>query len=609
MAEKNGNTGFQSMPRMRRRGSARFAPAEKPKNLKGTLLRLWEFFGSEKKILISVTVLIILDALIVLAGPYLTGRAIDAMSGGNSRVAFTRLGLVLAALASVFVSDAVFTFIENFIVAGASQRISKSMRQTLFSRLQHLPIAFFDRHPHGDIMSRFTNDMDNISSTISQSLVSVISDVISVAGSFILMMCLSPVLTCASLITVPLMLLLTRSISKKTRVLFREQQAALGALNGLMEESIAGVQVVKAFNREQKVTADFDEYNGRLLKVGQKAQIWTGYMMPMMNVIGNLGFAVVAGLGGVLAVRGLITIGVIASFLNYSKQFTRPLNDIANIYNTLLTAVAGAERVFEVMDETAEPGDRTEAVELRKPLGRVEFKDVCFAYRGGRQVLKNISFCVPAGGTVALVGATGAGKTTIVSLLNRFYDVTSGSILLDGADLRSYTRSSLRSAFGIVLQDTYLFSGTIKENIRYGRPGATDSEVAAAARTANADGFIRVMPDGYDTILSGSGTGLSQGQRQLIAIARAILADPPVMILDEATSNIDTRTEMRIQEAMAKLMHGRTCFIIAHRLGTIRGADQIMVVDGGRIVESGCHRELIEKGGRYAGLYRSQINA
>lgn len=456
-------------------------------------------------------------------------------------------------------------------------------------------------------MSRLANDVDNVSNSISQSITQLMSGIIVIAGSLIMMLVLSPILTLASLVTVPLVFLLTRTIAKRTSVLFKAQQVQLGKLNGQLEETISGIEVVKAFNHEEKVIAEFEAVNEKLREVGLKAQIWSGFLMPIINVINNLGFAIVAVVGGILAVKGMMTVGAIASFITYSRQFVRPLNDLAQIFNILQSGVAGAERVFEVIDEPEETADQPGAIPLAKPKGHVVFENVSFGYREDVPILKNVSFEAEIGSSTALVGPTGAGKTTIVNLLTRFYDVTGGRILLDGRDIREYTRDSLRSSFGFVLQDTYLFSGTIKDNIKYGKPEATDDEVISAARMANADTFINRLPRGLETKLSENGGNLSQGQRQLLAIARVILAKPAVLILDEATSSIDTRTERHIQAALLHLMEGRTSFIIAHRLNTIRDADTIMVIDNGQIIEHGNHDTLMEQQGSYYQMFDNQF--
>ncbi|MFS0557325.1 ABC transporter ATP-binding protein [Brevibacillus sp. 179-C9.3 HS] len=585
-------------------GAAR-GPVSKPKNFSGTLKRLWQAFGKEKKLLPLVFVIVFVDALLMLSAPYLIGKSIDAMTGGEE--AFSFLSIIILALLSSYILDGALTFLQSWLMAGISQRIVTNLRQALFDKLQKLPIAYFDSRTHGELMSRLTNDIDNVSSSISQSTTQLMSGAIVLLGSLVMMLILSPILTLACLITVPLVFLLTRTIAKRTSVLFKNQQMELGKLNGHIEETISGIQVVQAFNYEQKAIEDFTTINDRLCKVGMNAQVWTGFLMPIMNVINNLGFAMVAIVGGVLAVKGLITVGVIASFLSYSRQFVRPLNDLANIFNVLQSGVAGAERVFEVLDEREEPLDSPNATVLAQPKGQVVFDQVSFGYRADQLILKNISFEAQAGSTIALVGPTGAGKTTIVNLLTRFYDVTSGTIYLDGKDIREYTRDSLRRSFGFVLQDTYLFAGTIKENIMYGKPDATDTEVVAAAKMANADVFINRLPMRYDTMLTENGGNLSQGQRQLLAIARVILAKPSLLILDEATSSIDTRTELNIQDALLTIMEGRTSFVIAHRLGTIRDADTIMVVDRGEIVEKGSHDELIQQQGTYYQLFYNQF--
>lgn len=611
MSENNKNFSRENvnMPPigLRRNMRRNRGPVEKPKNLKKTLKKLWIYFGKEQKLLLIIFILILIDAVVTLLAPYLIGKAVDAMSI-TGKVNFRILEMILMALVISYFSDALIALVQGWLMAGTAQRIVMNMRKALFQKLHKLPVAFFDINTHGEIMSRLSNDIDNVSSTISQSTTQLMSGAITILGSLIMMIILSPLLTLASMITVPLVLLLTKTIAKSTSTLFKNQQKELGRLNGQIEEAISGIHVVKAFNHEAKEVEAFQKINNNLYEVGLKAQIWSGYLMPLMNVINNVGFAVVAGVGGALAVKNIITVGVIASFLSYSRQFSRPLNNLASIFNTLQSAVAGAERVFDILDEKNEAGDITGAKELDKPKGDVLFEKVSFGYRKDMKILKNISFEAKAGTSIALVGPTGAGKTTIVNLLTRFYDVSEGKIFIDGTDIREYTRDSLRKCFGIVLQDTYLFTGTIKENIKYGKLNASDEEIKKAAIMANADVFIKSLPNGYDTWLSESGSNLSQGQRQLLAIARAILSNPSILILDEATSSVDTRTEMKIQEAMLKLMKGRTSFIIAHRLSTIRDADVIMVIDGGQIIEKGNHDKLIEKRGVYYNMYFNQFN-
>lgn len=604
-----GNEQTQNTPPPLRPGGAHHlrGPKVKPKNFKGTLKRLWQYFGNERKMLSVIFAFIIVDAVLMLIAPFLIGKAVDAMSLQSGKVDFNLLEIMILVLSFAYVADAGLTFLQGWLMAGVAQRVVKRLRGAIFQKLQKLPVAFFDSRTHGELMSRLSNDVDNVSNSISQSTTQLMSGLIVLVGSLIMMIYLSPLLTAASLITVPLVFLLTKTIAKRTSVLFKNQQVQLGQLNGQIEETISGIEVVKAFNHEKQVIEEFETVNTKLRDVGLKAQIWSGFLMPIMNVINNLGFAIVAVIGGILAVKGLVTVGAIASFITYSRQFVRPLNDIANIFNVLQSGVAGAERVFEIIDEKEEPDDRPGSVELKNPKGHVVFENVSFGYRPDVPIIKNVSFEAKIGTSIALVGPTGAGKTTVVNLLTRFYDVTEGRILLDGRDIRDYTRDSLRRCFGFVLQDTYLFSGTIKENIKYGNPEASDKEVEQAARMANADVFINRLPDKYEAVLSENGGNLSQGQRQLLAIARVILARPALLILDEATSSIDTRTELHIQEALLKLMEQRTSFIIAHRLNTIRDADTIMVIDNGQIIEKGSHEELINAEGRYYQMFFNQF--
>ncbi|OBR95692.1 MULTISPECIES: ABC transporter ATP-binding protein [Clostridium] len=592
----------------RKRGRGRrLGPVEKPKNLRKTLLRLWKYFGSERKLLVIILISVIIDSLVGLIGPYLIGKAIDAMSESYGKVNFHMLWVIIMLLLLTYVVDAILTFFQGWIMSGVAQRIIMGLRKNLFGKLQNLPLSFFDMNTHGEIMSRLTNDVENVSSTISQSTVQLMSGVITVLGSFVMMLILSPFLTVVTLITVPMVFLLTKSIAKKTNPLFKNQQIELGKLNGHIEETISGFQVVKAFNHGEKSVEEFNKINYSLCEVGLKAQVWSGFLMPIMNVINNIGFAAVAGVGGILALKNIITVGIIASFLSYSRQFARPLNDIASIFNTLQSAAAGAERVFEVLDEKEELEDISHAKVFDHVKGQVTFENVSFCYRKDVKILKNISFDINPGTKVALVGPTGAGKTTIVNLVTRFYDVSDGKILIDGEDIRNYKRDSLRKCFGIVLQDTYLFAGTILENIRYGKLDADFTEIKQAVKFANAEAFIERLPQKYNTLIHEGGNNLSQGERQLIAISRAILSNPAILVLDEATSNVDTLTELKIEDAMNKLMRGRTSFIIAHRLSTIKNSDVIMVIDNGEIVEKGSHRDLIKKKSMYYNMYHNQF--
>ncbi|MDF2596733.1 MAG: multidrug transporter ATP-binding protein [Clostridia bacterium] len=590
------------------RGNSRFrGPVIKPKHFKETMKRLQQYFAGEQRALMGIGMAIALSGGIHILIPYAIGKVIDSLSVKEGYVDLGFLQIMMVVLIAAYGIDAFVTLMQGWVMAGVSKRIVIQLRSHLFSKLQKLPINFFDTHTHGEVMSHLTNDIENVSTTISQSAAQLMAGLINIAGALLMMILLSPRLTAASLVTVPLVLLLSKTIAIKTKVYFKHQQRELGRLNGYIEEAITGIHVIKAFNHEEKVIKDFSAINNQLFEVGLKAQIWSGFLMPLMNVIGNLGFAAIAGIGGVLAAKDLISIGVIASFLSYSKQFIKPLNEIANVFNTLQSAVASAERVFEILDEEEETKDKKDALTLRHPRGDVCFKEVSFGYRADVPVLKKVSFEAMKGSSIALVGTTGSGKTTIVNLLTRFYDVTEGQILIDGRDIREYTRNSLRKCFGVVLQDTYLFTGSIYENIRYGNLDASDEEVKAAAKMSNAHDFIKRMPKGYDTVLTESGKSLSAGERQLLAIARAILRDTPILILDEATSSVDTRTEFHIQEAMLKLMKGRTSFIIAHRLSTIKDVERIMLIEEGEVAEAGSHKELMALQGKYYALYQTLV--
>ncbi len=577
---------------------------QRPNDTKETLLRIWGYIGNQRKGLVLVVLMTMTTAVLNLLGPYLIGVSID-------KYIITRdvQGLVwfCAGLLGVYVCSSVATWLQSYFMAAVSQYTVLAMRKDLFSRLQKLPLNFFDRKSHGELMSRTTNDMENVSNTLNQSFTTLISSIMTLIGALCFMLALNIWLTALSFVTVPIVMFLTSKIAKFTRKYFTSQQQYLGELNGYIEETISGQKVVKVFHREEKVKEEFQDINVKLREASIRAQIYSGFIGPVMNVMKNASFAIIAAAGGWMAIEGMVTIGVVVSFLSYSRQFNDPINQVANQFNMLQSAVAGAERVFEIIDTPTEYAEKQPVKDVKDLSGEVIFEDVSFGYKEGHSILKNISLTAKPGDTIALVGPTGAGKTTIVNLLTRFYEISRGRIEIDGIELQSISKNSLRHKLGIVLQDAYVFSDSIRENIRYGRLNATDEEVEQAAQLANADSFIRKLPKGYDTILTAEGGNLSQGQKQLLTIARAILANPSVLILDEATSSIDTRTEMQIQAAMAQLMKGRTSFVIAHRLSTIREADMILVLNDGEIIERGTHYELVEQKGFYYNLYTSQF--
>lgn len=577
---------------------------EKPKNMGKTVKKLIAYIGSGKYLVISLLIIMLFTTVMNLAGPALQGSAIDAIGNGD----MGGLVVILGAMAAIYLLSSALTYFQGIAAAKLSQRTVYQMRSDLFGKIEYLPIKFTDTHQHGDIMSRMTNDVENVSNTISTSIASLFSGVITLIGSFAMMLYYSPIITLIAMVTIPLTILASTFMSKFMRRYFVEQQMLLGNLNGHIEEMVTGYKTVMAYGKEGKSTAEFAEISANLRKTGIKANIFGGVMGPLMNVIGNFGYLLIVVSGGYFALKGVITVGIILSFIQYSKQFTRPINELANQYAQILTAIAGAERVFEIMDDQAvESSEIAEDIDVGQVKGDLSFENVMFSYKPGEPVLKDFNLKVEAGQQIAIVGKTGSGKTTVVNLLTRFYDIDSGCIKLDGRDIRTISKRSLRKSIAIVLQDTVLFSDTIGANISYGKLNASREEIKAAAACANADVFIDRLPEGYDTELTGSGSNLSQGQRQLLSIARAVLADPKILILDEATSSVDTRTEMQIQQAMLALMKGRTSLVIAHRLSTIRDSDMIIVLDDGHIVEAGNHEELLKLGGAYYNLYQTQF--
>lgn len=562
----------------------------KPKinHMSATLRRIGRYLLKRKGKLIGTMIMVALSSALSLAGPFLTGKAIDDyIASGNER----GLLFLLAGLALVYISYSAVSFLQNYWMVEIAQKTVYELRDDLFRQFHKLPIAFFDKRRHGELMSRVTNDIDNISSTLNSSIIQVASGLLTLAGSIGVMLYLSPLLTAVTLLIIPLMFFGMKWITNRTGPKFKEQQRHLGDLNGYIEEAISSRHIVKMFSRENEIISEFMEKNERLKEAGYMAQAYSGFIPKLMNMLNNVGFAVIALVGGVLALNGQATIGTIIIFTEYARQFTRPLNDLANQYNTMLSAVAGAERVFDIMDTNA-AADTPSGKEVTL-TGDIIFEDVSFSYEPGKKTLSHVSFRAAPGETIAFIGPTGSGKTTIMNLLARFYEPDGGRILFDGLSSRDIAGAALRRQMGFVLQDTVLFEETVMENIRYGRLDATDEEVIEAARQANAHSFIERMPDGYKSMLKQDGSGISQGQRQLLAIARAILADPALLILDEATSSIDTITELHIQEAFGRLMRGRTSFVIAHRLNTIRRADQVIRLKNGSIEAIGSYEEVV----------------
>jgi len=589
---------------MMHRGPRGMGNIEKAKDVRGTLGRLLSYLGEYRVHITAVAAFTVVSTLLSLAGPYLQGLAIDRYVIEGDAAGLMR---IMTLLAGTYIASAAMSMISGWIMATVSQRSLKKLRKELFEHMQTLSLSFFDKRPAGDLMSRLTNDIDAIAAALAQNVTELIRNAITLVGIMVMMFSLNMWLALASLIVFPLMVVLTAMVSGRTRSSFRALQMNMGALNSVMQETITGQRAVIAFSQQESVNRKFTAANTNVKELGIKAMTYAMLVPPLMGILSNANIAIVAGLGGWMALKGLATVGTIAAFISYSRSFANPLRHFANLYNSIQSALAGAERIFEIIDTESELTDAPDAVSADDFVGLVEFNDVDFSYVPGVQVLKDIDLKAEPGQTIALVGPTGAGKTTMVNVLTRFYDIQDGSIEIDGMDIRHVKKDDLRRKLGIVLQDVFLFSGTVMENIRYGRLDATDGECIEAAKLANADGFIRRLPQGYRTNLSEQGSNLSQGQRQLLSIARAIVADPAILVLDEATSSVDTRTEVQIQEALLRLMKGRTSFVIAHRLSTIRNADAVLVINGGEIIERGTHDELLAKKGFYYNLYMSQF--
>lgn len=584
-----------------RRPGNRNMTVEKPQNGKKTLKRLMGYFVSEKKMLFLLMLAVVVVVACSVYAPKLQSNAIDAIAGRQ----WDKLSPILIVMVIIYIIHSICTYMQSKLSAVLSQNIVSRMRKELFLNIVNLPIRYLDANSHGDIMSRMTNDIENISTTVSQSMSSLFSGILTVIGTVVMMVALCPRLAALSCVTVILTIVATKLLSKAMRFFFKKRQVILGQLNGNVEEMVTGYRTVVAYNRQNAVVNDFDNVSDELTRVGIIAEILGGSMGPVMNVINNVGFVIIAAFGGYFAINNIISIGVISAFIVYAKQFGRPIDELAQIYGQIQTAVAGAERVFEVMDETLE--DKSGKKNMDDLKGIIRFKNVNFSYTKEKQVLYDFNLEVKAGQKVALVGSTGSGKTTVVNLLMRFYDVDSGEILIDDVNIKDIDCDSLRRNTAIVLQDTVLFADSIENNLRYSNSSATDEQMYMAARMSNCDSMIRKMPQGYDTQLMSEGENISQGQRQLLSITRAFLAQPKILILDEATSSVDTRTEKHIQDAMVKLMKNRTSLIIAHRLSTIQDADLIVVMDEGRIAETGSHANLLAKKGKYYQLYMTQF--
>ncbi|HOJ12378.1 MAG TPA: ABC transporter ATP-binding protein [Clostridiales bacterium] len=589
---------------------------EKARDFKGTMGKLIKYLSVYWTSIIVVLLFAAASAVFSILGPKILGKAttklfegiMEKIAGTGNGVDFKYIGGIILTLLGLYLLSALFSYIQGWIMSGVSMKVSYSFRKDISEKISRMPLKYFESTNQGEILSRVTNDVDTVSHTLNQSLTQIITSITTVIGVLVMMFSISWLMTLIALCILPISMMLVSFFIKHSQKYFREQQAYLGNVNDHVEEMYGGHLVMKAFNGEEKSIERFDELNNNLYGTAWKSQFLSGMMMPVMNFVGNIGYVAVSVLGGWLAVRKAIEVGDIQSFIIYVRSFTQPIAQLANISNVLQQTAAAAERVFEFLAEEEEIPETTYPVKLEDIEGSVEFRNVKFGYNPDNTVINNFYAVIKPGQRVAIVGPTGAGKTTMVKLLMRFYDVNEGAIFVDGHDIREFNRNDLRAMFGMVLQDTWLYNGTIMENIRYGRPDATDEEVIAAAKAAHADNFVRTLPNGYNMILNEEASNVSQGQKQLLTIARAILADPKILILDEATSSVDTRTEIQIQKAMNKLMENRTSFIIAHRLSTIRDADLILVMNHGDIVEQGTHKELLERGRFYSELYYSQFD-
>ena len=600
--------------RMGGRGAAGMMPGEKAKKFKGTMAKLLRYLSRFLPAIITVLVCAAASTVFSIFGPKVLGQAttklfegVMAMLTGTGGIDFSAIGQILLFLLAIYLVSALLSYVQGWVMAGVATKVSYSMRRDISEKIDRMPLSYFDRVPNGEVLSRITNDVDTVTQTLNQSLSQIVTNVTMMVGVLCMMLSISPLMTLVALCILPVSVLIVMNVVKRSQPYFRQQQDYLGHVNGHVEEMYGGHVVVTAFGREEESLGVFDKMNAKLYNAAWKSQFLSGMMMPLMNFAGNLGYVGICVLGGFLSLNGSITVGDIQAFIQYVRNFTQPINQIANISNVLQQTAAAAERVFAFLEEEEEPADPESPLSPELIQGEVDFAHVHFGYTPEKTIIHDFSAVIQPGKKVAIVGPTGAGKTTMVKLLMRFYDVTDGAILLDGYDVRQFARNDLRDSFGMVLQDTWLYNGTIRENIRYGRLSATDEEVLAAAKAAQVDHFVRTLPDGYDTVLNEEATNISQGQKQLLTIARTIISEPRILIFDEATSSVDTRTELAIQKAMDHLMEGRTSFIIAHRLSTIRDADLILVMKDGDIVETGTHTELLAKHGFYAELYQSQF--